>query len=174
MNSLSKFHIFCLSVTPAERRRRASWESSGALEGSQGQRQVGGTLHPQSAGGNGGSLREAPYGPTASAAAAPDAATAATEPELSTEPHVVGEALHCFKGEGRGKHRWVVCFFCGIHKKKREKVVTSASCSLRCRDIKNVSTLAPSSRDESLMKNIWIQHESSIYSTPKCAERCAV
>lgn len=98
------FYSFRGSETPAECRGRAPRESGGATEGSQGQREAGGSLHPQSAGGDGGPLREAAYGPAASAAAAPHAAAAATaESGLSAEPHVVGEALHCFKGEGWGE-----------------------------------------------------------------------
>lgn len=84
----------------AERRGRTPREGGGAPEGSQGQREASGPLHPQSAGGDGGSLREATHGPAAPAAAAPHAAAA--EPELSAEPHVVGEALHCFQGAERG------------------------------------------------------------------------
>lgn len=83
-----------------ERGRRTPREGGGAPEGSQGQREAGGPLHPQSAGGDGGPLREAAHGPAAPAAAAPHAAAAA-EPGLSAEPHVVGEALHCFQGVER-------------------------------------------------------------------------
>lgn len=83
-----------------ERRRRTPREGSGAPEGSQGQREAGGPLHPQSAGGDGGSLREAAHSPAAPAAAAPHAAAAA-EPGLSAEPHVVGETLYCFQGVER-------------------------------------------------------------------------
>uniref|UniRef100_G3Q966 Lin-7 homolog A (C. elegans) n=1 Tax=Gasterosteus aculeatus aculeatus TaxID=481459 RepID=G3Q966_GASAC len=69
---------------------RAPRESGGAAEGGQGQREAGGALHPQSAGGDGGPLREAAYGPAAPAAADPHAAAAAAERGLSAEPHVVG------------------------------------------------------------------------------------
>lgn len=83
-----------------ERRRRTPREGGGAPEGSQGQREAGGPLHPQSAGGDGGSLREAAHSPAAPTAAAPHAAAAA-EPGLSAEPHVVGETLYCFQGVER-------------------------------------------------------------------------
>lgn len=82
-----------------ERGGRAPWEGGGAAEGCQGQREAGGALHAQSPGGDGGAFREASYSPTAPAAATahPATAAAAAEPGCPAEPHLVGEAFHCFQ-----------------------------------------------------------------------------
>lgn len=85
----------------AECGRRAPREGGGAAEGGQGQREAGGALHSQGAGGDGGSFRKAENSPApATAAAAHSAAAAAAN--YTAKPYVVGERIQCSSLESSG------------------------------------------------------------------------